>query len=119
MEQFYPPVPRWQLLAAMLLCLGVCVLVLTCCATAGQTKALTVGICAADIVTSAVGVHQGAQEVNPLYGHRGVPVAVVINLGFLWAVNSVAKDDNKAWTWSAIVRSLPVIWNLTQLRRTP
>ena len=114
-----PPVPRWQLMAAALTLLGVCVLFLTCCATVGQTKALTVGICAADITTSAIGVHRGAREVNPLYGHHGVPVAVVVNLGFLWAVNSVARDDNEAWTWAAIVRSLPVIWNLTQLRRNP
>ena len=122
MEQFYPPVPRWQLVVAMLICLALCLLALTGCATANQTRSLAIGFCAADIATTTVGIHMGGSEQNPLLKSGGIPIAIGLNFALIYYVDKETKDmpewaRKNVWTWAAIIRAVPVLWNLNQIRK--
>ena len=90
------------------------------CASSRAARMVTIGLCATDIGTTAYGLHHGYSETNPIYSKQPIPRAIVLNFAFIWTLDRVTagmSEDRKrfTWEWMALLRSLPVIWNIYQL----
>ena len=102
---------------------GVCLL-LTGCATMTTAEKAYIGVVAADVATTAVGLSLGLEEQNPILrgGSDGETLAraVVLNAGIYWIMHKwidkhATAMQKKHWRFVFFIRAPVVAWNVNQI----
>lgn len=99
-------------------------ILLTGCASMTTAEKAYIGVVAADIATTAVGLHRGLEEQNPILrgGSDGETIAraVVLNAAAYWLMHKwidkhTTAMQKKYWRLVFMVRAPVVVWNTHQL----
>lgn len=107
--------------AAALACLA---LLLSGCATMTTAEKAYIGVVAADVATTAVGLSRGLEEQNPILrgGSDGETLAraVVLNAGLYWLMHKwidkhTTAMQKKYWRFVFVFRAPVVGWNVYQI----
>ncbi len=102
---------------------GVCLL-LTGCASITTAEKAYIGVVAADVATTAVGLSRGLEEQSPILrgGSDGETLAraVVLNAGLYWLMHNwidkhTTAMQKKYWRFVFVFRAPAVGWNVYQI----
>ena len=99
-------------------------LLLTGCASMTTAEKAYIGVVAADVATTAVGLSRGLEEQNPILrgGSDGETLAraVVLNAGLYWLMHNwidkrTTAMQKKYWRFVFVFRAPAVGWNVYQI----
>lgn len=104
--------------------LSIAAILLTGCASMTTAEKAYIGVVAADVASTAVGLHRGLEEANPILrgGSDGETLAraVVLNAGLYWLMHRwidkhTTVMQRKYWRLVFMVRAPVVVWNGVQI----
>lgn len=118
----YPPIAGHKLLGAAILCILLCILILLAGCTSTAWRNVAIGASVVDMATTKVALDRGYQEANVLYSKQPIQRGIVLNLTLFWGLNRAMSHQPEGvkrpvWATFALVRLLPVVWNVYQLSR--